>query len=124
MRTFRSRRTRLLPTMFAVALASVGPLAQAQPAPTPLKDTQPKQPASTPPKDTQPKQPAPAKDAKPAPAKDTQAKFEPPSGPGDGQVFLKMFEGQWTVERNFYPPAGRSAMSIGHRSPVNDGLLS
>jgi hypothetical protein len=45
---------------------------------------------------------------KPAPAqpKDTQAKFEPPSGPGAGQAFLKQFEGEWTVERNFYPPGG------------------
>jgi len=42
----------------------------------------------------------------PAPPKDTQAKFEPPSGPGAGQAFLKQFEGEWTVERNFYPPGG------------------
>jgi hypothetical protein len=48
----------------------------------------------------QPKPPA------PAPPKDTQAKFEPPSGPGAGQAFLKQFEGEWTVERNFYPPGG------------------
>src|SRR5207342_3175363 len=41
-----------------------------------------------------------------APPKDTQAKYEPPSGPGAGQAFLKAFEGEWTVERNFYPPAG------------------
>ena len=47
-------------------------------------------------------QPRPA----PAPPKDTQAKFEPPSGPGAGQAFLKQFEGEWTVERNFYPPGG------------------
>ena len=42
----------------------------------------------------------------PAPPKDTQAKVEPPSGPGAGQTFLKQFEGEWTVERNFYPPGG------------------
>ena len=47
-------------------------------------------------------QPRPA----PAPPRDTQAKFEPPSGPGAGQAFLKQFEGEWTVERNFYPPGG------------------
>jgi hypothetical protein len=46
------------------------------------------------------------KPAPPAPPKDTQAKFEPPSGPGAGQAFLKQFEGEWTVERNFYPPGG------------------
>ncbi|HEX8114869.1 MAG TPA: DUF1579 family protein [Kofleriaceae bacterium] len=51
-------------------------------------------------------QPKPAPPAPPAPPKDTQAKFEPPSGPGAGQAFLKQFEGEWTVERNFYPPGG------------------
>jgi hypothetical protein len=50
-------------------------------------------------------QPKPAPPAQPAP-KDTQAKFEPPSGPGAGQAFLKQFEGEWAVERNFYPPSG------------------
>jgi hypothetical protein len=44
--------------------------------------------------------------APPAPPKDTQAKYEPPSGPGAGQDFLKGFEGEWTVVRNFYPPSG------------------
>ncbi|HEX3762709.1 MAG TPA: DUF1579 family protein [Kofleriaceae bacterium] len=52
-------------------------------------------------------QPRPATPAQAPPAsKDTQAKFEPPSGPGAGQAFLKQFEGEWTVERNFYPPGG------------------
>jgi hypothetical protein len=46
------------------------------------------------------------KPTQPAPPKDTQAKFEPPSGPGAGQAFLKQFDGEWTVERNFYPPGG------------------
>ena len=40
------------------------------------------------------------------PGKDVQQRFEPPSGPGTGQAFLKTFEGEWTVERNFYPPSG------------------
>jgi len=38
--------------------------------------------------------------------KDVQERFEPPSGPGAGQAFLKTFEGEWTVERIFYPPNG------------------
>jgi len=42
------------------------------------------------------------------PGKDVQARFEPPSGPGAGQEFLKKFEGDWTVERIFYPPSGGS----------------
>lgn len=40
--------------------------------------------------------------------KDVQARYEPPAGPGAGQAFLKKFEGEWTVERNFYPPSGGS----------------
>lgn len=40
------------------------------------------------------------------PGKDVQARFEPPSGPGAGQEFLKKFEGDWNVERIFYPPSG------------------
>ena len=48
-----------------------------------------------------------AQDATPAaPNKDAQARYEPPSGPGAGQAFLAKFEGQWTVERIFYPPSG------------------
>ena len=50
-----------------------------------------------------PAAPAPA----PAPpAKDIHAKYEPPSGPGAGQDYLKTYEGEWSVERNFYPPGG------------------
>ncbi|HTY43481.1 MAG TPA: DUF1579 family protein [Thermoanaerobaculia bacterium] len=51
-----------------------------------------------------------AQQAAPAatPGKDVQARFEPPSGPGAGQEFLKKFEGEWTVERIFYPPSGGS----------------
>ena len=41
-----------------------------------------------------------------APKKDAQTRYEPPSGPGAGQAFLKTFEGDWTVERIFYPPSG------------------
>src|SRR4029077_6327032 len=37
---------------------------------------------------------------------DVHSRYEPPSGPGAGQAFLKTFEGEWTVERNFYPPSG------------------
>lgn len=36
------------------------------------------------------------------------APFEPPSGPGAGQAFLKTFEGDWDVEKVFYPPSGGS----------------
>lgn len=48
------------------------------------------------------KPPAPA----PAPVKDVHARYEPPSGPGAGQDYLKTYEGEWSVERNFYPPGG------------------
>ncbi|HEY6147933.1 MAG TPA: DUF1579 family protein, partial [Thermoanaerobaculia bacterium] len=60
-------------------------------------------------------QPAPTKPAapasEPAPAKPAAtpaapAPFEPPSGPGAGQAYLKTFEGDWDVEKVFYPPAG------------------
>jgi hypothetical protein len=44
----------------------------------------------------------------PAPKRDTQAAYEPPSGPGVGQAFLRSFEGDWDVERIFYPPSGGS----------------
>jgi Protein of unknown function (DUF1579) len=36
----------------------------------------------------------------------SKRRVETPSGPGAGQAFLKQFEGEWTVERNFYPPGG------------------
>jgi hypothetical protein len=67
-----------------------------------------------------------AQDAK-APAttpRDTQAQFEPPGGPGAGQAFLKTFEGEWTVERNFYPPSGgppRKAAGECSQKMVQDG---
>jgi hypothetical protein len=35
-----------------------------------------------------------------------QERYEPPAGPGVGQAFLETFEGDWSVERNFYPPSG------------------
>jgi len=84
MKAFPSGRTWLFPTVFALTLTSAAALAQKPPTP-----------AAPPPA------PPPA-----APAKDTQTKYEPPSGPGEGQAFLQKFEGQWTVERNFYPPSG------------------
>jgi len=38
--------------------------------------------------------------------RDFQTRYEPPSGPGVGQTYLKTYEGEWTVVRNFYPPNG------------------
>jgi hypothetical protein len=70
--TTHSRRARLWPALLALAMASGAALAQKPPEPKPG--------------------PAPAS---PAP-RDTQAKYEPPSGPGAGQQFLKTFEGEWT----------------------------
>lgn len=95
---FRSGSTRLLLAVFAITLAPTAALAQPapQPAPTaPRAPTKPTPPAAP----TPPKTPT-------APAKDTQSRYEPPAGPGAGQEFLKTFEGEWTVERNFYPPSG------------------
>jgi|GEM_PF-3758802 len=37
--------------------------------------------------------------------KDPQSKFEPKSGPGIGQKFLARMEGNWTVEKTFFPRA-------------------
>lgn len=65
-----------------------------------------------------------AQQAMPPAQKDVQAKFEPPSGPGAGQEFLKKFEGEWTVERIFYPPAGgppRRASGECTQKMVQDG---
>lgn len=44
-----------------------------------------------------------AQDAKPP---DAQSRFEPRSGPGAGQAFLKRFVGDWEVAKSFYPRAG------------------
>jgi uncharacterized protein DUF1579 len=56
------------------------------------------------------KPPPPAPTPAPAPpASDIHAKYEPPSGPGAGQAYLKTYEGAWSVERNFYPPGGGPA---------------
>ena len=41
------------------------------------------------------------------------APFEPPSGPGVGQAFLKTFEGEWNVEKVFYPPSGAAPSRSG-----------
>jgi hypothetical protein len=84
----RSRRTRLLVVVLAVSVASGVALAQ-------------KPPPAAPPATSPAAPPPPA-----APPKDPQTRYEPPSGPGAGQAFLKAFEGEWTVERRFYPPAG------------------
>ena len=82
--TTHSRRARLWPALLALAMAGGTALAQKPPESKPGA--------------------APA-----SPPKDTQAKYEPPSGPGAGQQFLKTFEGEWTVVRNFYPPDGGPA---------------
>ena len=37
--------------------------------------------------------------------KDPQEKFEPKSGPGEGQKFLAKFAGEWEVVKTFYPRA-------------------
>lgn len=37
--------------------------------------------------------------------KDPQEKFEPKSGPGEGQKFLTKFAGEWEVVKTFYPRA-------------------
>ncbi|MEO8431222.1 MAG: DUF1579 family protein [Acidobacteriota bacterium] len=37
---------------------------------------------------------------------DFQRRYEPPSGPGAGQTYFKTYEGEWVVQRNFYPPNG------------------
>ncbi len=43
----------------------------------------------------------------PAPSnRDPQSAFEPRTSPGKGQEFLKKFEGDWDVEKVFYPPSG------------------
>ena len=68
--------------------------------------------------------PASAQDTKPAAPRDPQAQFEPPAGPGAGQAFLKTFEGEWNVERNFYPPGGgapRKATGECSQKMVQDG---
>jgi len=67
-----------------------------------------------------------AQDSKATPAapKDTQAQFEPPGGPGAGQAYLKTFEGEWNVVRNFYPPGGgapRKATGDCSQKMVQDG---
>src|ERR1043166_1579522 len=78
--TVRTRRAALWPAVLVIAASSLA-LAQKAPAPAPA----------------------------PAPAKDVHARYEPPSGPGAGQEYLKTYEGEWTVERNFYPPGGGPA---------------
>jgi hypothetical protein len=67
-----------------------------------------------------------AQDSKTTPAapKDTQTQFEPPAGPGAGQAYLKTFEGEWNVVRNFYPPGGgapRTANGECTQKMVQDG---
>jgi Protein of unknown function (DUF1579) len=50
----------------------------------------------------------PNKDGDPTKSKkgDAQSTFEPKSGPGEGQTFLKQFVGDWTVAKAFYPRGG------------------
>ena len=51
-----------------------------------------------------------------APASKTPAApapFEPAAGPGAGQAFLKTFEGDWDVEKVFYPPSGSAPSRSG-----------
>ena len=86
--TTHSRRARLWPALLALAMASGAALAQKPPEPKPG--------------------PAPAS---PAP-RDAQAKYEPPSGPGAGQQFLKTFEGEWT---------GRAQLQSAQRRPSEQG---
>ncbi len=50
--------------------------------------------------------PPPSSTPPPPGSRDFQARYEPPSGPGVGQAYLKTYEGEWTVQRNFYPPNG------------------
>ncbi len=44
--------------------------------------------------------------APPAPNKEVQAAYEPRSGPGEGQEFLKQMAGEWDVVKTFYPRNG------------------
>ena len=57
--------------------------------------------------------------------KDAQAAFEPPSGPGAGQAYLKTFEGDWDVDKVFYRPTGEAIHTPGecHQAMVKGGLF-
>ena len=48
-------------------------------------------------------------DPPPDAKKDPQQAFEPRSGPGAGQAFLKKFVGDWVVEKKFFPRGGSAA---------------
>lgn len=74
-----SKRFRIAALGIAICACGSGRLLVAQPASTPARAAAP---SVTPPP------------------------FEPPSGPGAGQAFLKTFEGNWDVEKVFYPPSG------------------
>ncbi len=57
--------------------------------------------------------------------KDVQNAYEPPSGPGAGQAYLKTFEGDWDVDKVFYRPSGEAIHTPGEcrQTMVKDGLF-
>jgi hypothetical protein len=58
------------------------------------------------------------------PGRDPQSSFEPRSGPGAGQEYLRKFVGEWEVAKSFYPRNGdEPSQSEGtcHQSMIHDG---
>ena len=57
--------------------------------------------------------------------KDAQSAFEPSSGPGAGQEFLKTFEGDWTVDKVFHRASGEDVHTPGecHQQMIQGGLF-
>ena len=55
--------------------------------------------------------------------KDAQSTYEPRSGPGEGQIFLAHFVGQWEVTKTFYPRSGQPSIAKGgcKQTMINDG---
>ena len=55
--------------------------------------------------------------------KDPQSTYEPRSAPGEGQKFLKQFEGQWSVAKTFHPRSGDPVVSKGQctQTMINEG---
>jgi hypothetical protein len=55
--------------------------------------------------------------------RDLQSDYEPRSRPGAGQAFLKKFEGDWTVDKAFYPRSGDPVRMKGEsrQTMINDG---
>jgi len=64
-----------------------------------------------------------AADDPPKAQKDAQSKFEPRSGPGVGQKFLKRFVGDWEVAKAFYPRTGEPVRTEGtcRQTMIHDG---